>query len=612
MVTQPNKLQCYVSLGPQIDDISLVETIRKSVHSAKMQLIQPLIPLQTFQTTPQKFQIRWHKNLAESIAKADCIIADVTRANPYVYFEIGYAEAFDKSIFLITRDAPKEMFEVIRDYPILKYDPADLKTFGNSLTNILTDQDNFSKRSRMPPAARTRGLFVVDWEMLTQEDTENLCLELLTQLGYRSVNWQTESDEIDIVAELPKKDPDGFEYRELWFVSMGRNSPSGLLLETLQHDPEYFFGQLFRLNRRMEAMIKRGGTPITVLFILSKDTPMQSELFNLEERLHHKSSASNLRVRIWTRNYLTSLIHQFPQIGFKYFSDEGRSKSKYRKTPEELFRENLELNKKLAELLVAMQDEKDKRTRAERDSVWKDISISAAHKIGNPIFAIETNLDPLEKRVSENRTTEALTVVSDIRRSVDKAKGIIEQFTSLNKALEFKPVAVKPNPLIDVICSLAKMNNVECEIECADLEIYADPARMAEVLDELTRNALRWLDKYPKQISITVQPRKNEVIPPPGNLKLDYAIMHFRDNGVGVPLENKSKIFDAFFTTHQHGTGIGLAVVRRIIEEHGGAIFESGIPGKGADFEIYLPLFTEKNLAQLVSIRDKVISEVNK
>jgi signal transduction histidine kinase len=313
---------------------------------------------------------------------------------------------------------------------------------------------------------------------------------------------------------------------------------------------------------------------------------------------------------VWDRNYLTSLVYQFPQIGFKYFSDESRSKSKYRKTPEELYRENLELNSKLAAILAAFKEEKDKRTRAERDTVWKDISVSAAHKIGNPIFAIETNLDPLEKRVAENRTQDALSVISSMRVSVERAKGIIEQFTSLEKAIEWLPVATQLHPLLDVACDLAKMSGVQCEIDCPnDLTVYADPDRMGEVFDELTRNALRWLDKDPKTISIFVQQKKGEAVPPPAEPTLDYAIVHFKDNGFGVPLENKSKIFDAFFTTHEHGTGIGLAVVRRIIEGHGGAIVESGIPGKGADFEIYLPLFTEKNVGQISVVRDNAIKE---
>jgi signal transduction histidine kinase len=72
-------------------------------------------------------------------------------------------------------------------------------------------------------------------------------------------------------------------------------------------------------------------------------------------------------------------------------------------------------------------------------------------------------------------------------------------------------------------------------------------------------------------------------------------LIHFKDNGLGIKIENKEKIFDAFVSTRNHGTGLGLALVRRIIEGHGGAVSEIGIPSEGADFEIYLPLPSDKS-----------------
>jgi len=119
--------------------------------------------------------------------------------------------------------------------------------------------------------------------------------------------------------------------------------------------------------------------------------------------------------------------------------------------------------------------------------------------------------------------------------------------------------------------------------------VIGDPDRLAECFDELTSNATHWLDKPEKKIDIQVVQPAPTPVPQSVDSSKPYVLIRFRDNGTGVPLENKSKIFDAFFMTREHGTGLGLAVVRRIIEGHAGAIFETGRPGEGADFEIYLP-----------------------
>ena len=155
---------------------------------------------------------------------------------------------------------------------------------------------------------------------------------------------------------------------------------------------------------------------------------------------------SKLSQRGLCSNFLTS--------AYKYFSLEGRSRLKYRKTPDELYAEKIELTNQQAVLIAELEDEKNRRIRAERDAVWKDISFTAAHKIGNPIFAIQTNLDPLQLRITENRTGEAIEVMGSIRISVEKAKCIVDQFKSLTRAQEIKPVPMLVGPYLRTLAVL--------------------------------------------------------------------------------------------------------------------------------------------------------------
>ena len=535
--------------------------------------------------------------LLGAIARADCVVADISEPNVNVLFELGLALAMVKGIFLLNRkDSVEDAPEALEGALVLAYDPsrAGLASLAEQLTQSLLEYRRFP-RSPQAAGRRLPTPFFVDWEALDLSEAENLCRELLAQMGYQRLDWEKESREFDLVAELPKKDPDGFEYREVWLVSMGRSAPPEMLLEMASHEPDYFLHRLFR-DERFGRLVSRAGAdvPVTLLIILLRSDQPSEQFERMRARLSRRIKGEpvhpSLRVRVWDRNYLTSLVQQFPQIGYKYFSDGGRSRSKSRKTYEELYREYAEMANRQAALIEALEDERNKRVRAERDAIWKDISFTAAHKIGNPIFAIETNLDPLEKRVAEQRTSEAIEVVESIRVSVENAKGIVDQFKSLTRAQNISPLSMLLRPVLQNACRAPRNQGVLCEIDCpADLAVEGDADRLMECFDELSTNAMHWMNKPDKRIQILVaQPD----LPAPASLDTSkaYALIHFKDNGPGVPLECKERIFDAFFTTRDHGTGLGLAVVRRIIEGHGGLILENGRPGDGADFEIYLPL----------------------
>lgn len=251
---------------------------------------------------------------------------------------------------------------------------------------------------------------------------------------------------------------------------------------------------------------------------------------------------------------------------------------------------------KFATIAKELQDERHRRVRAERDASWKDISFSAAHALGNPIFAIETILDPLEKRLAEGRLDEAMEVAKRIRVSVEKSKKIIDQFKSLARAQDITPVPMLLNPILEDIKTISQDKGVACKINCPiGLYILGEPDRLTECFDELTSNAINWLDKKSKIIEIEVFCPAPQPLPQGLKPRLQYALIQFKDNGPGIHHGNKNKIFELFFSTRDHGTGIGLAFIQRIIEGHEGLIMENGIQGQGASFDIYLPIHPSGN-----------------
>jgi signal transduction histidine kinase len=594
------KYRCFLAFPHSPDFDPVREAVKKGVTESGFKVLspdqQPILPGSTLRDA-----------FIGELARADCIVADITDQNPNVYFELGLAQAMGKGLLIIAnkRSINKIPFD-LREFLVISYEVnqtalSDLeKRVSVSLRKYRRSPQRSPILGRLASSSRP---FFIDWDRLERSEIENLCRELLAQMGFQRLEWGKLTPEIDLVAQLPRKDPDGFEYRELWLISMGLHSPIEMFLDMATNDPDFFLHRIFKYSENFDKFLPKGTeTPFTFLIILFGEARDSERLLERIERRRNKREpfGFNIRFRIWDQSYLTSLIHQFPQIAFKYFSDESRIRSQTRKSYEELYHENFDLAARQSKLINELEEEKNKRVRAERDSIWKDISFSAAHKIGNPIFAIETDLDPLIKRISEKRTAESKEVVENIRSSVEKAKAFVEQFKSLARAQEIKPVPTLLKPILEDAQKPACNTDITCNIECPDdLIVWADPDRLAECLDELVANAKHWLDKPEKKIELKVVFPIPDPLPSFLDSSEKYVLLHVKDTGCGIQIANKQRIFDAFFTTYDHGTGLGLALVRRIVDGHGGGIVESGVPGQGADFEIYLPLPNERKIKKL-------------
>ena len=114
-----------------------------------------------------------------------------------------------------------------------------------------------------------------------------------------------------------------------------------------------------------------------------------------------------------------------------------------------------------------------------------------------------------------------------------------------------------------------------------DTDAYVDPSQLAQVLWNLLRNAGQALGGSG---TITLEAEVED----------DAVRIDVVDDGPGIPAENLEKIFDPFFTTKESGTGFGLAIVNRIVEENGGTIICESSPD-GTRFTLRLPPFNPRS-----------------
>ncbi len=591
------KIRCYAIIPFDKELTPLIDGMKAEAKEIGIQLLLPGEQIEP--------QVSIAELVYSEITRSDLVVAEITHPNANVFYEIGLAHAVGKPVIFLIQEGASEIPFDFRIYTVLSYSltPKGIDEFRLRFNKLIEEFIRAPRRFRpfFPiPTRFAQPPFIIDLEKLEPREFENLCFELIAQMGFRRVEWGKEFREIDVVATLPKKDPDGYEYQELWLISMGRRAPVEMFLEIALKDPEYLLNRLLRYPEGLEELLSRYKVrfdiPITILFILRKEGPQpeffEHELGRMERRLKERRYPLTVRVRWWDQSYLTNLIQQYPQIAFKYFSEEARIKSKYRKTPEEMNRENALLNERLQITLNALEEEKKKRFIAERDAAWKDVAFKAAHKLGNPIDAVDTFLQSLKRRIKNNCHEEAIHIAEEMDTSIEEAKTVIAQFKSLTKSQEISTRSIELLPIIKHACKTAEENGINVSINSIENcpPVMIDPERIAECFHELVANAIHWLDKPEKKISISIEKIAKKDIPENLDRTQGYLKIRFEDNGQGVLIENKEKIFAPFFTTYAHGTGLGLSLVQWIIEAHGGRIYENGKPGEGASFEMYLPI----------------------
>ena len=238
----------------------------------------------------------------------------------------------------------------------------------------------------------------------------------------------------------------------------------------------------------------------------------------------------------------------------------------------------------------------DRLVNTERMAAWGELSAKAAHMIGNRTFAIKGDLNELEYRLSdpEDKRPEYKKLAEGIRRGIFRLEEILQEFRDFVRATQIALAEYQLNDLIRqcVEESFPKRGPVALTLELGDdlPPILADASRLKRAFSELIENSLSF---QPEGGSLLIRTRRADPVQAHALAELTrgrlYLQIEFQDTGPGVPPDLKPRIFTPFFTSRARGLGLGLSIVKGILEAHRGNIVEVGQPGQGAHFIAFLP-----------------------
>ena len=246
---------------------------------------------------------------------------------------------------------------------------------------------------------------------------------------------------------------------------------------------------------------------------------------------------------------------------------------------------------------IAEEEARSRRQQLEllsRVSLLGEMTASIAHELNQPLAAIMSNASAGQRFIERGKVDpETLReILIDVAAEGRRAHDVVQNIRDTIKTGTFARYRVDMNQLVKNVTHLIEPNVTvsACEIETSlapDLpEVEGNPVQLQQVLINLITNACEAMAEVPsamRKVNIATE-RKNP----------DTIHVSVRDFGAGIPSEARSRLFEQFFTTKTEGLGMGLAIVRSIVEAHGGRIIAENVNNGGARFYFSLPIANDR------------------
>jgi len=229
---------------------------------------------------------------------------------------------------------------------------------------------------------------------------------------------------------------------------------------------------------------------------------------------------------------------------------------------------------------------------AQRAAAWSEVARRIAHEIKNPLTPIKLAAERIAKKYGGQIQEQAFKdSIQMIVSQVDDMRNLVNEFSQFARMPELKLIQAQLNDVLRSMFEVYSQNHTKIkfnlELDANLPEFKFDPAQLKRVFVNLLDNAVHATEDETAQVSH-----------PEVTIKTEYQTQHriariyITDNGLGIPVRDRVRVFEPYFSTKEKGTGLGLPIVKSIIEDHGGVIRALGNEPQGTKIYIELPLYT--------------------
>lgn len=221
--------------------------------------------------------------------------------------------------------------------------------------------------------------------------------------------------------------------------------------------------------------------------------------------------------------------------------------------------------------------------QSEREQAWREMAKQVAHEIKNPLTPMRLTVQSFQRKFDANDP--------NLKQKLDDySKTLIQQIDTMSAVASafsnFASMPAQQNETLNVVevveFSLDIFNEDFIRFESNSEEIITvmDRTQLIRIITNLVKNAIQAIPEEQSEKAVLVSVNAEE----------DHVIIAVKDNGIGINTENTERIFEPKFTTKTSGMGLGLGIIKNIIENYKGTITFESEPGKGSTFMVSLPM----------------------
>jgi signal transduction histidine kinase len=239
-----------------------------------------------------------------------------------------------------------------------------------------------------------------------------------------------------------------------------------------------------------------------------------------------------------------------------------------------------ELEARIAERTRELQEAQAHVLHQEKMAAFGLLAAGIAHEVGNPLTSISSMVQMLQRREADDYTQNKLSLVSG---QLLRIRSTLRELVEFSRPASTERVRVALGDILEEALNIAKYyKRTRGRIASAELPpelppLYAVRDQLVQVFLNLVLNAIDATDRD-GHIELSVALRAGGV---------EVAV---RDDGHGIAPEHAGRLFQPYFTTKKHGTGLGLFVTRKLVADHGGTVAFESLPEEGTVFRVWLPV----------------------